>query len=392
VHIDRDATLKRAAKLLRQGKLDAAINEYVRLTAAVPGDTSAVNALGDLYVRAGQIDRAVAQFALAGEQLAREGAAGRAAAVYKKILRISPGNTDATVALERLGAKGKRRRRKDGPVLALDDPESRMTAARVAQDASDVGRACVLLIEAADLFELQGRHADALAAVAEASSIDPANTEYRLRLLHMLIAQDELMQARSIARVASELLMVAEAFEAAGRPQEAAETIAEAARADPGHRPRRADAAPRPEEDRAATTGDVPAADAPDAGFGGVDAAADAAVTAGDWDRAVTVLEDFVTRVPHHVSALLKLIEVCVDGGLTEKMSATQERLADAYLHAGRGAEARLIAEDLVMRAPWEQGRVQRLLRALVLCHDPDPEQTVAHLLCSDGSYFREGL
>jgi tetratricopeptide (TPR) repeat protein len=391
VHIDRDATLKRAAKLLRQGKLDAAINEYVRLTAAVPGDTSSVTALGDLYVRAGQIDRAVAQFALAGEQLAREGAAGRAAAVYKKILRISPGNADATLALERLEAKAKRRR-KDGPVLAPDDPESRMTAARIAQDASDVGRACVLLIEAADLFELQGRHADALAAVAEASSIDPATAEYRLRMLKMLIAQDELMQARSIARVASELLMVAEAFEAAGRSKEAAETIAEAALAEPGNRPLRADAAPRAEAERAATAGDVPAADTSYAGFEGIDAAADAAVAAGDWDRAVTVLEDFVNRVPHHVSALLKLIEVCVDGGLTEKMSAAQERLADAYLHAGRGAEARLIAEDLVMRAPWEQGRVQRLLRALVLCRDPDPEQTVAHLLCSDGSYFREGL
>jgi tetratricopeptide (TPR) repeat protein len=392
VHTDRDGTLKRAAKLLRQGKLEAAIAEYVRLIAADPADTSAINALGDLYVRAGQLDRAVAQFARAGKQLGKEGAVGRAAAVYKKILRISPGDKDSTLALERLDTKVKRPRRKGSPAMAPDDPEARMTAARAAQDASDGGRACALLIEAAELYESQGRHADALAAVAEASGIDPANADYRMRMLQMLIAQGELVQARCVARVAAELMLVAEAFEAAGRPKEAAETIAEAALADPEHRPAPATETLHTEANRAARAPAVAAADPPDAGFASVDAAADAAAAAEDWDRAVSILDDFVNRTPHHVPALLKLIEVCVDGGLTDTMSATQERLVDAYLHAGRGAEARLIAEDLVMRAPWEQARVERLLRALVLCHDPDPEQTVAGLLCSDGSYFREGL
>lgn len=391
MHIDRDATLKRAAKLLRQGKLEAAISEYVRLIAESPGDTSSVNALGDLYVRAGQFDRAAAQFTRAGEQLAREGAVGRAAAVYKKILRIAPGDKAATLALERLSEKLKRPPRKAAPAIAPDDPESRMTAARQAQDASDVGRACALLIEAAELYESQGRHADALAAVAEASSIDPANAEYRVRMLRMLIAQGEIVQARSVARVASELTMVAEAFEAAGRPKEAAETIAEAALADPENRPVSA-SPPQRAEGRDANALTVAAVEAPDDAFEAVNAVADAAAADGDWDRAVSILDDFATRVPHHVPALLRLIEVCVDAGLTDTMLATQERLADAYLYAGRGAEARLIAEDLVMRAPWEHVRVERLLRALVLCNDPDPEQTVASLLCSDGSYLREGL
>jgi tetratricopeptide (TPR) repeat protein len=396
VNNDRDAALKRAAKLLRQGKLEAAIAEYVRVTTAVPGDTSSVNALGDLYVRAGEIDRAVAQFARAGEQLAREGASERAAAVYKKILRIRPGDKDATLALERLGGKGKRARRKGAPAMAPADPESRMIAAREAQDAADAGRACALLIEAAELYEAQGRHADALAAVAEASSIDPANAEYRTRMLKTLIAQGELVQARCVARIPSELAMVAQAFQAAGRPKEAAETIAEATLADPEDLPPSAPpptTAPPPAE----ATGDSKALDVvigdeADADFARVDAAIDAAAAAGDWENAVSVLEGFVARVPHHVPALLRLIEVCIEAGWTDRMSAAQEHLADAYLHRGRGIEARLIAEDLVMRAPWESARVERLLRALVLCHDPDPEQTIANLLCSDGTYLHEGL
>ena len=36
-------------------------------------------------------------------------------------------------------------------------------------------------------------------------------------------------------------------------------------------------------------------------------------------------------------------------------MCETQAELADAYLATGQPAEARLIAEDLVAREPWEQ-------------------------------------
>ena len=54
VAIDRDATLKQAEKLLRQGKLDGAIEEYVRLVDDQPQDWNSINALGDLYVRAGK--------------------------------------------------------------------------------------------------------------------------------------------------------------------------------------------------------------------------------------------------------------------------------------------------------------------------------------------------
>ena len=50
--IDREATLKQADKLIKQGKLDAAIAEYVRLIDDQPQDWTTINALGDLYLRA----------------------------------------------------------------------------------------------------------------------------------------------------------------------------------------------------------------------------------------------------------------------------------------------------------------------------------------------------
>ena len=60
--IDRADTLRNAEKLIRQGKLPDAIAEYVRLVDDQPGDWNLANSLGDLYSRAGQVDKAIAQF------------------------------------------------------------------------------------------------------------------------------------------------------------------------------------------------------------------------------------------------------------------------------------------------------------------------------------------
>jgi len=62
VAIDRVATLRNAEKLLRQGKLAQAIAEYVRVVEDQPHDWNTANTLGDLYVRGGQIEKAVEQF------------------------------------------------------------------------------------------------------------------------------------------------------------------------------------------------------------------------------------------------------------------------------------------------------------------------------------------
>lgn len=58
---DREAALNRAEKCLRQGRLDGAIEEYVRLVDEQPSDWGLGNALGDLYLRIGDTARAFGQ-------------------------------------------------------------------------------------------------------------------------------------------------------------------------------------------------------------------------------------------------------------------------------------------------------------------------------------------
>jgi len=97
---DRDATLRKAEKLLRQGRLDAAIAEYRSVVEDQPSDWNTTNTLGDLYVRAGDLDKAVAQYTSIADHLAQEGFHSKAAAVYKKILKIKANDEHA---LQQLG-------------------------------------------------------------------------------------------------------------------------------------------------------------------------------------------------------------------------------------------------------------------------------------------------
>ena len=120
------------------------------------------------------------------------------------------------------------------------------------------------------------------------------------------------------------------------------------------------------------------AASNPDAAFVIIDALVNAAGAAGSFGGAAALLQEFAARVPNQIPALLKLVEVCVDGGLEVTMYEAQAQLADAYLCVGQAAEARVIAEDLVAREPWERAHIERFRRALMILKVPDPDSLIA--------------
>src|SRR5262249_15473714 len=103
-------------------------------------------------------------------------------------------------------------------------------------------------------------------------------------------------------------------------------------------------------------------------------------------------LQEFVTRVPNHVPALMRLVEICVDGGLEATMYAAQAQLADAYIALGSADEARFIAEDLVARGPWERANIQRFRPALVLLGEADPDAVIAERLSGQTPFVSTDL
>ena len=104
------------------------------------------------------------------------------------------------------------------------------------------------------------------------------------------------------------------------------------------------------------------------------------------------MLQEFVTRVPNHIPALMRLVEICVDGGLESTMYSAQAQLADAYIEAGHATEARFIAEDLVAREPWDKANIERFRRTLVLLGEPDPDALIAARLSGESPFMSTDL
>ena len=85
-----ERTLDDAHRLLRQGKVDGAIEVYVEVLEERPDDWPAANRLGDLYAQAERLDEAVEQFTGVAQYLWERDLLPKAAALYKKVLKLRP--------------------------------------------------------------------------------------------------------------------------------------------------------------------------------------------------------------------------------------------------------------------------------------------------------------
>ena len=84
----REELTRLAERGLRQGRLDQAIEQYQALAALEPVDWGVVKLLADLLERGGQREAAAAQFVRWADYLFIEGFHSKAAALYKKVLKL----------------------------------------------------------------------------------------------------------------------------------------------------------------------------------------------------------------------------------------------------------------------------------------------------------------
>lgn len=325
---DRDAALKRAEKALRQGRIDAAIDEYQHVTTAEPRDWKTAHALGDLYVRAGQTARAMAQYARTADQLAGEGLHADALTLFQKSLKLKPDDDYAAARVREvsrkigLGAP-------PGPALsgavpvplldptAIDRPDPPPFADTSVDDPDDDRSPWFIM---AEIALADGRLAEGRQAVADALQFDPGAAEAALSMAYRVTAQS------------------------------------------------------------------------PDAGYQVIDVLVDRSLGDNDHAAAAAALQEFVTRAPLHLVALMRLVDVAMEGGLESTMYGAQAQLADAYLDAGRGLEARIISEDLVAREPWNRANMERFRKALALLGEADPDAVIAGRLSGESPFLATDL
>ncbi len=404
---DREATLKSAEKALRQGRIDAAIAEYIKVVEAQPRDWNSANALGDLYVRAGQMDKGLAQYARIADHLNAEGFYPKAAALYKKIIKLKPGEEAALLQLGEIAAqqglladakqyfqqvaeRRKSRGDKSGAAelsirlgtLDPDDLDARLGAARAAAELGDTATALREFRDVAERLAASGKDEDRLSILSEIAALDPEDVGTGAALAQAFASRGDLARARQYLSVETAgdnpalWLTLAELELAEGRFPIGRKAVARAIELDPKQGEAAVVMACRLAETSA------------EGGYQVIDVVADSAVAKGDYAAAAAALHEFVTRIRFHLVALMRLVDICVDGGLEATMYEAQAQLADAYLEVGRGLEARIISEDLVAREPWNRANIERFRKSLVMLGEADPDAIIADRLSGDSPFM----
>ena len=231
-------------------------------------------------------------------------------------------------------------------------------------------------------LEAAGRRDDILEVLEQIATLDPGDLQVRSGLAQAYAAKGDLARARlylnpqTAGRSATLWLTLAELELTDGRVEEGRSAIVQALTLDGSQR------------EAAVALGCRLAESSADASYLCLDAVADHALGENDYAAAAAALHEFVTRVHFHVTALMRLVEICVDGGLEGPMYEAQAQLADAYLEVGRGFEARVISEDLIAREPWNRANVERFRKALVMLGESDSESLIAERLSGDSPFL----
>ena len=388
-----------------------------------PRDLNSTNTLGDLYVRAGQVDKAVEQFIRIASILNDDGFLPKAGALYKKILKLKPDHEQALVqAAEIAASQGlladarmyfktvADRRRARGDARGVAQAMIRLGHARSGGFSGADAAPPRPRVDIGELSERGGRsqddrrravrggpaaRSDRSAAAgrahqprttrkfasacsrctsAPASSTAPASAPSPPRQFKSLAAAFDAAgrhgrgagaccaRRRASTPPTPELREhLARTFVANGNMEAASEYLtAETAGSDPQLQLMAAelDAARRNADDGMALFGGVLETGSraprrhrrrrletrgricPRSAFKVVELAAETAVVQTDWASAAAALQEFVTRVPNHIPALMRLVEICVDGGLEATMYERTGAAGRRVHRGGHGARS----------------------------------------------------
>src|SRR5579864_2521400 len=291
--------LDRAKRFLEKNRVEDAISAYLAVLSEAPQHQEATQALGDLYARAEQPDRAAVYYGQLFDMLVEPKDETKALAIYNRFLRGG-------------GAQ---------------PPERIARYAFLQQKQNRPDEAMEQYTKAAELFVAAGRHEDALFCWERTAQLDPENLSRQLRL------GESAERLGKNALAARTFLRAGQLAAAGGAADEALKHFGRAYRLAPNERSVAllyADATLRSgDAKKAATLLEAFAADA-DTTF--LDTYADALMRSGSLDRAREVLERLLKEKNQGLTRLFELVDRYGEAGQDAKGVEVLETLKKRML------------------------------------------------------------
>jgi tetratricopeptide (TPR) repeat protein len=210
--------LQQAGRYILLGKLNLALEQYLKIHETEPGDTTIINSIGDLYSRLDDKENALVWYHKLAEMFESRELYSNAIATYRKILKFSPKNQEAITLLAQLYERQEQiqNARTQYQILAklkiglnehsqaigilkkicrLDPrcAESRMTLAKLLELSGATEEALQGYLETATAHVEQGNLMAARQAVEDIFRLSPDNKEF-LRSFFLLLQKMDLTE------------------------------------------------------------------------------------------------------------------------------------------------------------------------------------------------------
>jgi len=292
--------LERAKRFLEKNRVEDAIEAYLAVIDAAPQHQEATQALGDLYARLEQADRAAVYYGLLFDLLVEPRDEIKALAIYNRFLRPTPGN---------------------------QPPERIARYAFLQQRQNRFDEAIEQYSKAAEIFNEAGRAEDALFCWERAAQLAPENISRQFRLA------EAAERSGKNAMAARAFLRTGQLASASGAKAEALQYLGRAFKLAPQERSVAllyADAMLKSGDAAGAAALLEPfAAVEKDASF--LDSYADALMSSGQLDRAGEVLEGLLREKNEGATRLFELADLYAAAGqdikAVEILSALKRRM-----------------------------------------------------------------
>ncbi len=292
--------LERAKRFLEKNRVEDAIEAYLAVIEAAPQHQEATQALGDLYARMEQPDRAAVYYGMLFDLLVEPRDEIKALAIYNRFLR---------------------------PVANQQPPERIARYAFLQQKQNRYDEAIEQYSRAAEMFAEAGRAEDALFCWERTAQLAPDNIQRQLRLAE---AAEKLNKTALAARA---YLRAGQLASASGATAEALKFLGHAYKLAPHERGVAllyADATLKSGDAATAAALLEPfAANEKDATF--LDTFADALMSSGQLDRARVVLEGLLREKNEGITRLFELVDGYVamgqEGKAVEVLSSLKRRM-----------------------------------------------------------------